>query len=174
MGNRNKINFLFYLVFIASFIAFSEGCTYVERFWREATILRYRITNSPGEKFLSSYSKVLEEHNCHNRKSLYIESFSFGPPEVGRDEQLFNRFIYASCYQDVVPGSITRRVIFNTETLIEKVENYEFKPGRRAVSAYLHISPQAEQGLYNFEIELNFSELAEAHKSQFEFMILAP
>src|SRR3990172_13099068 len=118
MGNRNKISYLFYILVIITCFAVCEGCTHIERLWREATILRYRLTNSPGEKLLSPYKTVLKEHSCQNRESIFLESFSFGPTELGPDEQLFNSFVYASCYQGIVNGSIIRRVIFNTETLI--------------------------------------------------------
>ena len=143
MGNRNKISSLFCIMVIIIYFIFCEGCTHTERLWREATILRYRLTNSPGEKMLSSYKTVLKEHSCQNRESIFIESFSFGPSEVNLDEELFNRFIYTLCYRDVVYGSIIRRVILNTETIVEKIEDYHFKPGRHAVTAYLHIPPQA-------------------------------
>lgn len=144
------------------------GCNYV----RKTEIMLYESIYKPGDNIIDSYENIEREYNCNRNSSVFLEDSSFRPINVAPGEKLFNRLVYASCHPTGLKGVILRRVIHKGNKIFEDRTNYEFMPGKWAVTAYITIPHDVEPGAYIFEFELR--PRTEVIKKTFTFQVTPP
>ena len=120
-----------------------------------------RATREPGEKLLDLPDKVAKHYACKERVLpwLKLERNEVNPRRVAPGSQLNHRMVYALCPTaptEVVIGPLTTRVRFKGEVILdERIADFELKPGRWQVDAFVRLPEHAEPGVYALEIQFD-------------------
>jgi len=143
MGNKKVVIFLL-LIFLVS-------CAPV--YWELKKSLR-----EPGEKLLVHPDKVWQEYSCAQKRRPFaqIVKYEILPPELYPGEELNQHFEYVFCPArpaQVLAGTLYRRIYFKGKIIFEdKTPNFELKPGKWAVDAFIRVPPEAKAGVYFLEV----------------------
>jgi hypothetical protein len=122
-----------------------------------------------GSQNRSFPEAVWEEYDCDTQKRpfLIVEENELVPPKVNAGGEFNHRMIYAMCPQEataVVPGKLSTRIRYKGSPIVENTDaNYEIKPGRWVIDAFVEIPEDAEPGVYAYEVAfsgkgLNFNK----------------
>jgi hypothetical protein len=117
-----------------------------------------RATRDPGQKLLDLPDKVAKDYACKERVLPWfkLERNEINPKRVEPGSQLNHRIEYALCPEkptEVVTGTLTTRVRFKGEVVLdEQIPDFEIKPGRWRVDAFVRLPEAAESGVYALEI----------------------
>ena len=140
MGNPKIVGALLVL-------ALSLGCANFTRSFRK-----------PGEKIHAFPEEVWSEYDCQSQKRPFfiIEQNELVPSTVAAGGAFNHRMIYAMCPRqptEVVTGTLHTRIRYRGNPILrEATDSYEIKPGRWVVDAEVSLPPDAEPGVYAYEI----------------------
>ena len=118
----------------------------------------------PGEVIMTHPDKFMSEFDCGSKKlpMLKIEENEVAPTDAKPGEEINHHMVYAMCPDKpsgVISGALVRRVYFKGRVIFEDVsKDFDFKPGRWAVDAFIGIPAEAESGVYSLEVEFMGSE----------------
>jgi hypothetical protein len=121
-----------------------------------------RASRDPGQKLLDLPDKVEKHYACKERVLPWfkLERNEINPKRVEPGGQINHRIEYALCPKNataVVTGTLTTRVRFKGEiVLLDEIPDFEIKPGRWRVDAFVRLPENAEPGVY--ALELHFAE----------------
>jgi hypothetical protein len=121
-----------------------------------------RASRDPGQKLLALPDKVEKHYACKERVLPWfkLERNEINPKRVEPGGQINHRIEYALCPEsptEVVGGTLTTRVRFKGEVvLLEEIPDFELKPGRWRVDAFVRLPENAEPGVY--ALEIHFAE----------------
>lgn len=149
-------------------LLFTLGCGT----FRKMEMTYYQFTYKSGQKIIASRDETVRKYKCWENAAIFLEDESFGPIEIKPGERILNRFVYASCHEAGIQGSIIRRIIHKGEKILDDKTPYEFMPGRWAVTAYIEIPSYAKPGAYIFEFEVKPKK--ENFKKTYSFQVLNP
>jgi hypothetical protein len=120
-----------------------------------------RDTTSPGEKLLIDAEGVRIRYDCDNKKRpfIIIEQNEISPLKLYAGEEFRHHFVYVMCPGKrwrIVKGALFRAIYFQGETVFQdESSNFEFKPGKWAVDAFVRIPPNAKPGTYYLKLALS-------------------
>ncbi|WP_340690037.1 hypothetical protein [Hydrogenobacter thermophilus] len=123
---------------------------------------------SPGEKLISTYQSVLQSE-CAKGDILKINQNVLLPEVVGKGEKINHRIVYTLCTESSVKGEIVRSVIKDNKTVMVDRSEYEFKPGKWSLDAFVVVPKEAPLGNYVFESILKYK--GETNRSRFPFVV---
>ncbi len=123
----------------------------------------------PGEKMLYHPDKAWDRYKCDGKTlpMLQIDEMEVLPPRLYAGEELNHHLIYAMCPEkpsQVIRGKLTRSISYKSEVIFQDVtRDFEFKPGKWSIDAFITIPAEAEPGVYSLEAKLtgtkqNFSK----------------
>jgi hypothetical protein len=121
-----------------------------------------RASRDPGQMLLDLPDKVEKRYACKERVLPWfkLERNEINPKRVEPGSQLNHRIEYALCPKSataVVTGTLTTRVRFKGQVVkLEEIPDFEFKPGRWRVDAFVRLPESAEPGVY--ALEIHFAE----------------
>jgi hypothetical protein len=101
---------------------------------------------------------VWEEYDCDSQKRPFIvvEKNELVPPKVQAGGEFNHRMIYAMCparTTAVVAGKLSTRIRYKGAAIMVNTDsNYEIKPGRWVIDAFVEIPEDAEPGVYAYEV----------------------
>lgn len=117
-----------------------------------------RALREPGERLSDFPEEVWEEYDCGAQKRPFfvIERNELVPPRVKAGGRFAHRLVYAMCPTrptGVVPGRLLTRIRFRGDPIVRETDDaYELKPGRWVVDAEVQLPPDAEPGVYAYEV----------------------
>ncbi|GBC88801.1 hypothetical protein HRbin13_00932 [bacterium HR13] len=123
---------------------------------------------SPGEKLLSTYQSVLKSE-CNRGDLLKINENALLPEVVERGEKINHRIVYTLCSESSIKGEIVRSVIKDNKAIMMDSSEYEFKPGKWSVDAFVVVPREAQPGTYVFESILKYR--GETSRGRFPFVV---
>lgn len=129
-----------------------------------------RPFREPGERLKTFPEKVWAEKDCDEQKLPFfeIERLELYPRRLEPGGVFKQRLVYALCPTRptaVVTGSLETKILHRGETIVHRLEReYDLKPGRWVIDAFVELPPQARDGLYAFELRfrsrhVNFEKL---------------
>lgn len=120
----------------------------------------YRVKLSmrePGEKLLLHPKEAYRRYHCEEeeRPFLSVVLYEVVPPEVAPGEEVNQHLEYIFCPRrpaEVVPGTLLRRIYYRGEVTFEDADqDFELKPGKWALDAFIRVPPSAPEGVYHLE-----------------------
>ena len=117
-----------------------------------------RVLREPGEHLVDLPQQIAEEYDCNTRPlpHFQLERNEVNPVRVRAGAEFNHRIVYALCPTAptvVVPGALTTRIVFKGRDLVvDRIPDFEIKPGRWIVDAFVRLPESAETGVYALEI----------------------
>jgi hypothetical protein len=117
-----------------------------------------RALRQPGQHLLALPEEIADEYDCATRPlpHFHLERNEVNPIRVRAGAEFNHRIVYAMCPTEptaVVPGSFTTRILFKGRSLVvDRIPDFEIKPGRWIVDAFVRLPESAESGVYALEI----------------------
>jgi hypothetical protein len=127
-------------------------------------------TRKPGETLIDVPDKIRKDYNCDKKQLPFasIEDNEVLPPKIHPGDELNHRFVYVMCPTrdaSVVAGNLYRRIYFKGKVLFQDVsKNFEIKPGKWSVDAFITVPLKTEPGVYSLELSFE-SKLFTLQKS---------
>ncbi len=115
----------------------------------------------PGEKRIAPLAGIAQAYGCDQKRRPFvsIEENEIVPTRLYPGEEFNHQFIYVMCpgkRANVVTGDLYRRIYFNGKVVFKDVsKNFEIKPGKWSVDAFITIPPQAKPGVYSLSLTFN-------------------
>ncbi len=117
-----------------------------------------RAVREPGQRLLDLPEPVAQKYGCGKRKLPHfeLEQNEINPNRIHPGGQINHRIVYALCPRrptEVVTGTLVTRVRFKGRIVLrDRIPDFELKPGRWSVDAFLRLPESAESGVYALEI----------------------
>ena len=117
-----------------------------------------RALREPCEHLVALPQEIADEYDCATRPlpHFQLERNEVNPVRVRAGAEFNHRIVYVLCPTSptaVVPGRFTTRIVFKGRDLVvESIPNFEIKPGRWIVDAFVRLPENAETGVYALEI----------------------
>ncbi len=117
-----------------------------------------RAFREPGEHLTAFPEEVWEEYDCTRQKRPFfvMEKNELTPQRVVSGKDFGHRMVYAMCPDRataVVSGRLSTRIRFRGDPIVrDTIEDWEIKPGRWVVDAFVQIPEEAEPGVYAYEV----------------------
>jgi len=117
-----------------------------------------RAFRDPGEHLVALPQEIADEYDCGTRPlpHFQLERNEVNPVRVRAGAEFNHRMVYALCPTAptaVVPGKLTTRIVFKGRDLVvDSIPDFEIKPGRWIVDAFVRLPESAETGVYALEI----------------------
>jgi hypothetical protein len=117
-----------------------------------------RLLREPGERLAAFPEAVAEEYDCGGRALPFfrLERSELNPPRVRAGGEFNHRRVYALCPRgatEVVRGTLVTRIRFEGRPIVtERLADFELKPGRWIVDAFVKLPARAEPGVYALEV----------------------
>ena len=121
--------------------------------------LARRAMREPGQRLLDLPEKVEARYGCEKRRLPHfeLERNEINPNRIRPGGEINHRIVYALCplrRTEVVVGTLTTRVRFKGSVVLrESIPDFEIKPGRWSVDAFVRLPENAESGVYALEVE---------------------
>lgn len=131
----------------------------------------------PGEELLTHPNDVWKKYDCGNKKlpMLSIENNEIMPPKLPPGKELNHHFEYVMCPakpSQVIQGNLTRLIYYKNQVIFKDVSrNFEFKPGKWSLDAFITIANEAKPGVYSLEVK--FSGMGQAFSKSEHFVVTA-
>lgn len=131
-------------------LALASGCTSIQS-------LRASL-RSPGEKNVDLPEEVADEYHCDKRPLPFfeVEEYQVLPQRVKPGGELSHRLVYVMCPRartEVLPGTLTTRVLFKGREIVTDSVRYELKPGRWRKDQTVQLPSTAAPGVYSLDLE---------------------
>jgi hypothetical protein len=117
-----------------------------------------RALRAPGEQLVALPQEIADEYDCGTRPlpHFQLERNEVNPVRVRAGTEFNHRIVYVLCPTAptaVVPGNLTTRIVFKGRDLVvDSIPDFEIKPGRWIVDAFVRLPESAETGVYALEI----------------------
>lgn len=117
-----------------------------------------RAIREPGEKLVALPDDVSDEYECAERRLPFfaLERHELNPLRLRAGAEFNHRMVYALCPAhptEVVSGTLVTRIRFKGRVIVrERLANFELKPGRWIVDAFVRLPDDAEVGVYALEV----------------------
>lgn len=117
-----------------------------------------RAFRDPGERLTAFPEEVWEEYDCAQQKRPFfvMEKNEIAPQRVVSGADFGHRMVYAMCPHratEVVAGRLSTQIRFKGSPIVrDTIEDWEIKPGRWVVDAFVQIPEAAEPGVYAYEV----------------------
>ena len=115
----------------------------------------------PGVTLLADGQTVWAGYGC-DRKELpfvVIERQELVPSVAKAGQELLHRFAYAACIanpENPVKGRLDRKIFYRGRMVFQdSSKDFEVKPGKWAVAAFIKTVPKAKPGDYLFKLTLS-------------------
>jgi len=118
-------------------------------------------TREAGEQLLTTPDKIWRKLGCDQRALPYVqvEENEIIPVRLEGGEKINHHMVYSLCPPgptEVVLTRLTRQIYYKGNIIFQDANtNYELKPGRWSVDAFITVSKKAQPGIYSLKIELN-------------------
>lgn len=122
---------------------------------------------APGEKLLSTYEDIVKTEDCKETKGFIVKEDRIIPSLLNRGERLNHRIVYVLCDKSSVKGTITRVVERERSILMRDRTDYEFKPGKWVLDAFIEVPPNAKEGSYIMQSEIKAGTINTTRKHPF-------
>lgn len=125
-----------------------------------------KYIRKPGENLISHPNTVWEQYDCSDKKIpfLVIEKNELAPATVNPGEEFNHRLIYALCVEKtakVIIGNLYRKIYFRGKLVFNDVsKDFELKPGKWSVDAFIAVPPQAKPGIYSLLVVFNSNQIS--------------
>jgi hypothetical protein len=122
-----------------------------------------RPFRKPGERLRDLPEQVWQQYDCDTRTLPFfaLEQVELHPQRLRAGGTFAHRMVYALCPPEptaVVTGILHTRIKHRGTTLVDQGDpQYDLKPGRWVVDAFVELPPTAEIGVYALEIEFEGS-----------------
>ena len=132
---------------------------------------------NPGEKLETFPEQVWDEYDCGSQKQpfLIVERNELTPKTVVAGGNFGHRWVYIMCPAvptATVEGTLATRIRFKGQPIVQDVDpDFEIRPGRWTVDAFVHLPDDAEPGIYAYEIEFESEPLL--FKKSLTFLVTA-
>lgn len=131
-------------------LALATACTQVQA-------LRASLRD-PGESNLDLPEAVADEYHCDKRPLPFVqvEEYQVLPDRVKPGGELSHRLEYVMCPRhrtEVIPGTLTTRVLFRGRVIVTDAVRYELKPGRWRKDQSIELPGAAVPGVYSLDLE---------------------
>jgi len=158
-GRSNKAIRLFICFALFISVLILGGCaSIITREFEEFEEWFRKKWREPGEKMLRKPGETCQP-NMGNK--LILEDVEVLPTKVSPGEEIDQRVRYAFCPDipsGTMKGKIIRTILFKGEKIVERVTDYEFKPGTWAVDVFIVIPDGIQSGVYAFDVVLTYSQ----------------
>ncbi len=141
---------------VALLLAALAGIGCAGMFWSLEKAFR-----KPGERLTTFPEKVSAEYDCPNKDLPFfsIEENELIPRRMKPGGEFNHRLVYVMCPDRpsaVITGRLETRIHFRGEAIVrETITAYHLKPGRWVVDAFIQLPPEAEAGIYSFELDFS-------------------
>ena len=118
-----------------------------------------------GEHMIVDPTRIWRKLRCDNRKLPYaqIDENEIIPARLAAGEKINHHFVYSLCPSQpskVEYARFTRSILYKGSIIFQDVvNNFELKPGRWSVDAFVTVSDKAEPGVYSLQVTMNSSSL---------------
>ncbi|MFO1434470.1 MAG: hypothetical protein U1F76_31045 [Candidatus Competibacteraceae bacterium] len=109
----------------------------------------------PGENLIIHPNFIRESGSCNDAKLplVRIEKSELMPTIIGPGKEFNHRLVYIFCPRSKkskpISGALYRRIYFQGRLVFEDVsKNYQFKPGKWSVDAFITVPPEIKTGNY--------------------------
>ncbi|MEZ0361277.1 MAG: hypothetical protein ABWK04_05165 [Hydrogenobacter sp.] len=141
-----------YKVTVVMLLAFLISCgEQVQTSFKLAYEKALASGRSPGEKLLSTYQDIIKGEDCKGGRILTVKEDEVIPSVVSRGEKLNHRIVYTLCRETPLKGLILRKIQRDSKTLMTDKTDYEFKPGKWVIDAFIEVPHNAKEGSYLLE-----------------------
>lgn len=115
-----------------------------------------KLMRKPGEKIIEGPSAIWIEHKCDDKNLpfMMLEKNELIPLKIKPGDELNHHFVYAMCPvrpTEVIQGHLFRNILFRGNVIFQDKSNFEMKPGRWEVDAFITVPKDAETGIYALE-----------------------
>lgn len=116
------------------------------------------MTRRAGERTLVDASRIADDPACRGRRTAYtqIEQHEVLPKSFKAGREMNQRIVYVFCAAPqgrAVTGTLTRRILLDGRPLIaDRDPQFQLKPGRYQIDAFVGVPPAAQPGSYMLEI----------------------
>jgi len=160
--SKESIKFFLYFELLIS-VLILDGCITITREVDEFQEWFRKKWREPGEKMVRSPEETAEIYSCQSYRGnkLILEDVEVLPTKVSPGEEIDQRVRYAFCPDipsGTMKGKIIRTILFKGEKIVERVTDYEFKPGTWAVDVFIVIPDGIQSGVYAFDVVLTYSQ----------------
>jgi hypothetical protein len=118
-----------------------------------------------GEQLITDPARVWRKLRCDNRKLPYlqVDDNEVIPLRLTAGEKINHHLVYSLCPatpSEVVTARLSRSILYKGDIIFEDVtQNYELKPGRWSVDAFVKVASQAQAGVYSLQVSLSGEDL---------------
>lgn len=109
---------------------------------------------APGEQLVKGADDVKPELGCSERRPVRarIDKGEVIPVRPAPGREINHRIVYSACGgAEQLTGTMTRRLYYGRQVLMESKEPLTLKPGRWTLDVFVGIPPQTEPGWYRTE-----------------------
>jgi hypothetical protein len=120
----------------------------------------------PGQRQTQDPMTVRKEYACDSKPLpfLSVTQNSVAPKTLKRGSEFNHRMVYALCASsatETVRGVLIRRIRYSGHVVFEdKTTDFEMKPGRWTVDAYIGIPKEASPGSYTVEASFESNQIS--------------
>ena len=124
-----------------------------------------RTLRDPGMALETFPDLVWEEYDSeHQQRPFFVmEKSELVPKRLKPDTDFNHRMVYSMCPEQatqVVTGTLSTRSRFRGAAIVrDEVADYEIRPGRWIVDAFVTVPEHADPGVYAYEIEFQSADL---------------
>ena len=118
-----------------------------------------RPFRTPGERLKDFPERVWEDYECAAKELPFfeIERFELYPRRLEPGEEFGHRLVYVLCPErttGVVTGALKTQILFRgTPIVVDAAADYDLKPGRWVVDAFITLPKTAREGIYALDIQ---------------------
>jgi hypothetical protein len=118
-----------------------------------------------GEELITDPARVWRKLRCDNRPLPYlqIDDNEVIPLRLTAGEKINHHLVYSLCPakpSEVVSARLSRSILYKGDIIFNDViDNYELKPGRWSVDAFVKVAEQAQPGVYSLQLTLSNGNL---------------
>ena len=140
-------------------VALATGCTSLR--WSVQKAVR-----SEGARLVAFPEEVAREYGCADRKLPYfaIERSEIVPPRVRSGGEFNHRLVTVLCPArptGVASGRLSEGIRFRGRLVHHEIrEGFDFRPGRWILDAMIELPPDAEPGVYAYELRFDAPEVS--------------
>ena len=140
-------------------VALGTGCASLR--WSVQKAVR-----SEGARLATFPEEVAREYGCAGRKLPYfaIERSEIVPPRVRSGGEFNHRLVTVLCPArptEVATGRLSEAIRFRGRLVHREVrEGFEFRPGRWIQDAFVELPPDAEPGVYAYELRFDAPDVS--------------
>ncbi len=157
----NRFVVLFPLVMTSCTVSKVDPGDYFKSLWWDVKMNQ----REAGEEMIADPAWIWRKLRCNNRTLPYlqVDSNEVIPSRLTAGERINHHMVYSLCPatpSKVVPARLARSILYKGNIIFQDVtDNYELKPGRWSVDAFVKVAEQAQAGVYSLQSTLTNKDL---------------